>query len=87
MERLTSTLKPQSEKNRNKGRTAADYRLCYCLVGMNALTDRYRRGQRMEMSREDIYRCSRVDFADRRRVAHTGRERSSCVPVEFRIRR
>src|SRR5262249_34575459 len=40
----------------------------------------------MEMSHEDIYRCSRVDFADRRRVAHTDRERSPCVPVEFRIR-
>jgi len=53
---------------------------------MNALTDRYRRGQRMEMSREDIYRCSRVDFADRRRVAHTDRKRSPCVPGEFRIR-
>jgi hypothetical protein len=39
MERLTSALKPQSGKNRNKGRTAANYRLCYCLGGMNALTD------------------------------------------------
>jgi hypothetical protein len=35
---LASALKSQSEKNRNKGRTAADYRLCYCLVGMNAPT-------------------------------------------------
>jgi hypothetical protein len=41
----------------------------------------------MEMSYEDIYRCSRVDFADRRHVAHTDRKRSPGIPVEFRIRR
>jgi hypothetical protein len=41
----------------------------------------------MEMSHEDIYRLSRVDFADRRRAAHADRKRSPCVPGEFRIRR
>jgi hypothetical protein len=41
----------------------------------------------MEMSHEDIYRRSRVDFADRRRAAHADRKRSPCVPGEFRIRR
>ena len=41
----------------------------------------------MEMSHEDIYRRSRVDFADRRRAAHADRKRSPGVPVEFRIRR
>jgi hypothetical protein len=41
----------------------------------------------MEMSHEDIYCRSRVDFADRRRGAHTDCKRSPRVPGEFRIRR
>src|SRR5262249_23563833 len=40
----------------------------------------------MEMSHEDIYRCSRVASPAGRRVPHTARERSPWAPVEFRIR-
>jgi hypothetical protein len=41
----------------------------------------------MEMCHEDIRRCSRVDFTDRQRIAHSDRKCGPCVPGKFRIRR
>src|SRR5262245_38563952 len=40
----------------------------------------------MEMCHEDIHRCSRVDVADRQRIAHSDRKCGASVPGKFRIR-
>jgi len=38
------------------------------------------------MCHENVYRCSRVDLANRHRIIHSDRERGPCVTGEFCIR-
>jgi hypothetical protein len=41
----------------------------------------------METCHAEIYRCSRVDLADRHPAAHSERNGGPCVPFELVIRR